>query len=68
MIVIFAQLLYDIEWDEARESCVAHWLLEGINRSFINANPIGVTWNCNDVRLAQRSPTLFCFSLAPLTG
>lgn len=47
MTFCFATLLYELEYDPLIERCRTAWEAEGLSRTFLDAHPPGVTWDCS---------------------
>ena len=47
MVLGFAAILFEIEYDSDVHACNALWMAEGVDRKFLKANPHGVVWDCS---------------------
>lgn len=48
MVVVCSSVLFYIEFDEAVDSCVQAWHVQGVPMEFTAANPGGVGWTCDE--------------------
>lgn len=60
MIVCFANIMFELEWDHSVQACSEHWVEYGIGHSFLRARPEGVTWGCAICDQLLNASTLTC--------